>query len=67
VPATDGLRSWLATRLEPHERPDELRWVDDLPRNVNLKLLRGVLAERLRAATPRDEDAPGACLEGGGT
>ncbi|NMC71963.1 MAG: acyl--CoA ligase [Myxococcales bacterium] len=46
--ALDDLQNWLANRLEAHERPDELRFVADLPRNVNLKLLRGALAERLR-------------------
>ena len=66
-PACLGLqvRGWLAARLEPHELPDEVRWVDDLPRNVNLKLLRGLLAERLRAAPARPDGTPAAPLDGG--
>jgi acyl-CoA synthetase (AMP-forming)/AMP-acid ligase II len=62
-----GVRGWLAARLEPHELPDEVRWVDDLPRNVNLKLLRGLLAERLRAEPARPDGTPTAAHDGGGT
>ncbi|MBN1770952.1 MAG: acyl--CoA ligase [Deltaproteobacteria bacterium] len=64
--AGHGLRAWLAARLEAHELPDELRFVDDLPRNVNLKLLRGVLAERLRGSSPAPDESP-AGMVGGGT
>jgi GPH family glycoside/pentoside/hexuronide:cation symporter len=43
-----ALRAFLAERLEPHQRPDEVRVLDELPRSVLGKVLRRDLRVLLR-------------------
>jgi acyl-coenzyme A synthetase/AMP-(fatty) acid ligase len=56
-----GLEAFLERRLAPADRPDAVEWVGDLPRNVNMKLRRDALTQRLvarlRAGLPRQPAA----------
>ena len=53
---TEEILAWIAERVAPHKRLRAVRFVDKIPRTPSGKLLRRLLAERVRPDPSREGD-----------